>query len=54
MPKESKVNFYAPFDFVKEVEVFEIQKSAWKTINYISEPERLQIISPGSMQISGS
>lgn len=39
---------------MKEVEVFEIQKQTWKTINYISEPERLTIISPGSMQISGS
>lgn len=54
LPKDSKLHFFEPFDFVREVEVFEIQKATWKTINYISEPERLQIISPGSMQISGS
>jgi hypothetical protein len=49
-----KMNFYEPFEFVKEVEVYEIAKDTWKTINYISEPERLQILSPGSMQISSS
>jgi len=47
-------SFFEPFEFVKEVEVFEFQKATWKTINYISEPEKLAIISPGSMQISGS
>lgn len=46
--------FYEPFQFVNEVEVYEISKGVWKTINYISEPERLSIISPGSMQVSGS
>ena len=49
-----KQSFFEPFEFVKEVEVFEFQKATWKTINYISEPEKLAIISPGSMQISGS
>ena len=39
---------------VKEVEVFEIARKAWKTINYISEPERLLVLSPGAMQIAGS
>ena len=58
LPKDvresSKINFFEPFEFVKEVEVYEIGKGTWKTINYISEPERLTIISSGSMQISGS
>ena len=54
MKANLKQNFFEPFEFVKEVEVFEIQKGTWKTINYISEPEKLAIISPGSMQISGS
>ena len=26
-----------PFDFVKEVEVYEIEKKTWKTLNYIGE-----------------
>jgi len=39
---------------VKEVEVFEIARKTWKTINYISEPERLLVLSPGAMQIAGS
>jgi hypothetical protein len=36
------------------VEVFEIAKKTWKTINYVSEAERLLVISAGSMQIAGS
>ena len=27
-----------PYEFVKEVEVYEIEKKAWKTLSYISEP----------------
>lgn len=49
-----KPYFYEPFTVVREVEVFEIAKNTWKTINYISEAERLMIISAGSMQIAGS
>ena len=43
-----------PFDIVKEVEIFEIEKQTWKTINYITEPQRLAILSPGTTQIAGS
>ena len=43
-----------PFDFVKEVEVYEIEKRTWKTLNYIGEPQRLAVISPGTAQIAGS
>ena len=52
--ENGKQFFVEPFDFVCEVEALEIAKGVWKTINYISEPERLKIITPGSMQISGS
>jgi hypothetical protein len=45
---------YEPFTLVQEVEVYEIAKRTWKTINFISEPARLAVISPGSMQIAGS
>ena len=51
---KGKLNFFEPFEFVQEVEVYEISKNVWKTINYISEPQRLAVISPGSMQIAGS
>lgn len=27
-----------PYEFVKEVEVYEIEKKTWKTLSYISEP----------------
>lgn len=43
-----------PFDFVEQVEVYEIDKKAWKTINYISEPKRLQVLLAGATQIAGS
>jgi len=36
-----------PFRFVKEVEVYEIAKKTWRTLNYISEPQRLNVIDPG-------
>jgi Galactose oxidase, central domain len=49
-----KIYFHEPYSIVKEVEVFEIAKNTWKTINYISEAERLMVISAGSMQIAGS
>ena len=45
---------HEPFDFVTEVEVCELEKQTWKTINYITEPQRLAILSPGTVQIAGS
>ena len=38
---KEKVAGPEPFDFVDLVEVYEIDKKIWKTINYISEPKRL-------------
>lgn len=34
--------------------MYEMAKKTWKTINYVSEPTRLAVISPGAMQIAGS
>ena len=42
-----------PFDFVKDVDVFDIEKNQWKTINFVTEKEKLKIINPGSLQVSG-
>jgi hypothetical protein len=39
---------------VQEVEVLEIDKKTWKTLNYISEPQKLRVLSPGATQIAGS
>lgn len=43
-----------PFEFVQEVEVFDIEKKYWRTLNYISEPQRLAVIAPGVTQMAGS
>ena len=37
-----------PFDFVSQVEVFEIEKNSWKVINYISENNKLKVLHPGT------
>lgn len=54
--KEGKGSVNGPqiFDFVSEVEVFDLERQEWKTLNYISEPKRLSIIMPGVTQIAGS
>ena len=36
------------FDFVSQVEVFEIEKNSWKVINYISENNKLKVLHPGT------
>lgn len=33
-----KVGGFESFDFVDQVEVYEIDRKTWKTINYIGEP----------------
>lgn len=40
------------FDFVQEVEAFDIEKNVWKTINYITDNFKLRIIHPGSIQVT--
>lgn len=42
------------FSFVQEVEVYEIEKNTWRTLNYISEPQRLAVVAPGVTQLAGS
>lgn len=41
-----------PFSFVQEVEAFDIEKNIWKTINYITDNEKLRIIHPGAIQVT--
>ena len=50
----SNIDLAQPFEFVKEVEVFDIEKKTWRTLNYISEPQRLAVIAPGVTQLTGS
>ena len=47
------MNDNQPFDFVSQVEVFEIEKNAWKVINYISENNKLKVLHPGTYQVTG-
>jgi hypothetical protein len=36
------------YDFALPVEVFEMERKTWKTINYIGESQRLRVLSAGS------
>ena len=51
---KANIDTVQPFEFVQQVEVYEIEKKVWRTLNYISEPQRLQVISPGVTQLAGS
>jgi hypothetical protein len=42
------------FDFMLTVEVYEMERKSWKTINYIGENQRLKVLSAGATQISSS
>ncbi len=35
------------------VEVYDIDRSSWRTINYISNKESLKLVHPGIIQITG-
>lgn len=50
----ANIDTIQPFEFVQQVEVYEIEKKVWRTLNYISEPQRLQVIAPGVTQLAGS
>ena len=51
---KAKIGGAEPYDFVDQVEIYEIDKKTWKTINYISEPKKLRVLSAGTAQIAGS
>jgi len=38
---------------VSDVEVYDIERDNWRVINYISEKERLTLMHPGSIQVTG-
>ena len=46
---EARVGDKIKFDYVQEVEAFDIEKNVWKTINYITEPLKLKIIHAGAV-----
>lgn len=47
------MNNSQPFEFVSNVEVYEIEKNQWKLINYISESNRLRLLNAGCYQVTG-
>ena len=38
-----------PYEFVKAVDVYDIDKNSWKTLNFVSESEKLMILNPGCL-----
>ena len=41
------------FDFVSAVEVYDVERDNWRVINYIAERERLSLLHPGTVQVTG-
>jgi len=37
------------YDFVSEVECYDIDRNTWKVINYISESNKLRVLHPGAV-----
>lgn len=46
---EARVGDKMLFDYVQEVEAFDIERNIWKTINYITDNEKLNIIHAGAI-----
>lgn len=49
---EARIGDKHKFDFVEEVEAFDIEKNIWKTINYITDNQKLRIIHAGAIQVT--
>ena len=50
---EARVGDKYQFDYVQEVEAFDIEKNLWKTINFITDNVKLRIIHGGATQVTG-
>jgi len=46
---EARVGDKYAFNFVQEVEAFDIEKNVWKTINYITDNEKLRVLHAGAI-----
>ena len=49
---EARIGDKLAFDFVQEVEAFDIERNIWKTINYITDASKLSIIHAGATQVT--
>jgi hypothetical protein len=50
---DARIGGKLTFDYVQEVEAFDIEKNVWKTINYITDNLKLRIIHAGATQVTG-
>lgn len=48
-----QMNKNQSFEFVSQIEVYEIEKNLWKTINYISENNKFRLLHAGTFQVTG-
>ena len=49
---EARIGDKLSFDFVQEVEAFDIERNIWKTINYITDKNKLRIMHAGATQVT--
>lgn len=52
MKPEARIGDKLSFDFVQEVEAFDIERNMWKTINYITDNNKLRIMHAGATQVT--
>lgn len=50
---EARIGDKLSYEFVQEVEVFDIERGIWKTINYITDNLKLRIVNAGATQVTG-
>lgn len=53
MKPEARVGGKYEWNFVQEVEAFDIEKNMWKTINFITDNLKLRIVHAGATQVTG-
>ena len=53
LKEEASIKGNQPFSFVSDVEVYDIERKTWKSINYISELSQLRLLNPGVFQVTG-
>ena len=53
MRPDARIGHKLTFDYVQEVEAFDIEKNIWKTVNYITDNLKLRIIHAGATQVTG-
>lgn len=39
--------------YINDIEVYDVEKNTWKVLNYIADKQKLNILYPGAIQVSG-